>query len=126
MILTQSPTAVPPAHRLNAHVSLFLDSSLANNWIENKDNGIDKADKKQLRDFIIPKVFEDRENHYKLMRDKDAQYKHTVFHATEYNEDTDEIKKIGCNSLWELVKPLNAGEEGTIKQNPLIGRSIQK
>lgn len=125
MILTQSPTTVPPAYRMNAHVSLFLDSGPANNWIENKDNGIDKADKKLLRDFIIPKIFEDKTNHYNLLRDKDAQHKHTVFHATDYT-DEDNLKKIGCNSLWELVKPLNAAEEGTIKQNPLIGRSIQK
>lgn len=122
LILTQSIACMPPAFRANAHVNIFLDPGLASAWIELKEVGITSKDKKDIKNFLIPKVFEDKEKYYKIIRDKSENPEFQVFLAKSSAGDETKPSKIGSKHLWGLIEGIPNNDQATLKQNPFIGK----
>lgn len=126
LILTQSIACMPPAFRANAHVNIFLDPGLASAWIELKEVGITSKDKKDIKNYLIPKIFEDKDKYYKMIRDKSENPEFQVFLAKSSADEETKPTKIGSKHLWELIEGIPNNDQATLKQNPFIGKVVGK
>ena len=118
LISAQNETSIPPAFRMNAHISVFTTQTIVNTYINKASSGISPDERKRIskiaETIFAPSEDRARPNYKKLI----------IFgaivktdHRVQYIIGSTKKKRFGSSALWAMCKHVERATSSTVSSN---------